>query len=74
MGRWTEVSHRTGDESARDVHRRIPDLADHPKLQLRPVPWSDDDDNRHRYRLEDWDTGADRPATAPERAGPLRVS
>lgn len=61
FGRWVENAHRTGDESSREARRRIPDLADVPELQLRPVPWSDRPDNRHRYRLAEWDAERGEP-------------
>ncbi len=61
MGRALESSHRTGTEKVRDAHARIPDLADHPKLQLGYVRWADEQDNKFRYEVHQWDETADEP-------------
>lgn len=58
MGRWIE-------KKSTDVHHRTIDLARVRFLQLGPVPWSDEPDNKHRYRREQWDFDRDRPKDGP---------
>lgn len=61
-GRWLENNHA---RHAPDVRRRMYDLAEHPWLQLRPVPWSSAPDNAFRYPPDEWDGYADRPIGTP---------
>lgn len=56
MGRWVMHHHSSEQRSA------YLDLAVNPVLQLGPVPWSDQWDNRFRYPRSLWDSQAKRPA------------
>ena len=67
-GRAIESNHR---QKSPEVHRRMPDLARLPGLQLRRVPWSDRPDNPHRYPPECWDAYSNRPVPVPD-LPPLR--
>lgn len=70
MGRWLRQAHEAGPESGREAARRIPDLAEHPRLHLGPVPWSPHPDNRHRYPKHRWDAARDRPIEPDYRLPP----
>jgi hypothetical protein len=69
LGRWMEATLRSGgvtkdaeaQAEAKAARKRMHDLADHPNLQLGPVPWSEALDNRYRYPPELWDGFNDCP-------------
>jgi hypothetical protein len=61
MGAWMKNAHRLGP----DRRPYYPDLRDHPALQLGPVEWSEEPDNKHRYSLSLWDAEKGVPIEKP---------
>jgi hypothetical protein len=62
-GRWVEETHR---RHSPDVRKRIVDLRDYPWLQIGPVSWKDEHDNKFRYPPEIWDSYHERPLPPAE--------
>lgn len=58
LGRWIR------SKTSEDLRRRIPDLGAYTWLQVGPVPWSEQPDNRYCYPPDLWDGYADRPVAS----------
>lgn len=71
-GRYVKRRHSEAPEPENRV--RCEDLAQHPELQLRDVPWSNLPDNKFRHRPSHWDESTGAPIVGPLPVADYRVA